>query len=481
MPCAPAQRSVDIRQFGPVGNGANDGTTLKRALSSVHGVLLIPAGLILNASGSFDVPSGTSLEGGGTLTGVKLDIGSNTTVSGLTFEGATAGIYISPSTVQSNDVIQGNTFRGVSLAIHITASKDGGTAHDLNISRNTCVACDQFLYADKADHSVFSGNVVQVRNRGLLLYGGSANRIVDNQVDGGITGISFVYQFTIAGENGLVLNNIIQRNHIKNVREESISFDVRGNEPDHMAVREVDKIASKTASSVTLSSSGWESVGAAMHKLYLCWMSGTLEGICLRSAGGTGGTFQLGANAQQMQQMTPGDLVVVGAPFLSNAVYQNTIQIDPSNQHASGIMLWGLSYDNVVCGNAITSPTQDLKISGIGIVSLNGLNQHGGVTATPGGRKAPSEHNLVANNQISNLRLEAVYQDWGNQTHYLSKGNLLVGNTVAGGIVDVKDQDGGESAGRTTGPAMANLQMPHALLTTLQSTGGNDICGIPGK
>jgi hypothetical protein len=249
-----------------------------------------------------------------------------------------------------------------------------------------------------------------------------------------------------------------------------------------MAVREVDEVVSSDKDTLTLSAPGWDTAGKALHRLYLCWMTGELKGTCHRSIGGSGRTFAIDATSEQIKLIKIGDVVLVGAPFLSNAVVGNAIEINPEHPMASGILFWGFSYRNAICANSVTSPKGNQELSGIGIMSLNGLDSRGSITRPSGGRKAPSENNLVAYNKVTNLNLRVGYQEWGRQIHFESKGNVLIGNSVNGGVVEDAGQRAESPAKQILGGSWPDHSFTESVedlvipLRTVGATGSVNFC-----
>lgn len=325
------------------------------------------------------------------------------------------------------------------------------TAHTrLKLNFNTFITCDYGIFIERGLRSQIIGNQ-------LFLTGGSSQRgihvqgciygseIIANNINGGKTGVSILYQRTNASRSvsdvyAVSAHNLIANNYITNVSEESISIDCNGNDPTNCAAREVDTVASVSSLTVTLSAGGWAGITANAHfNDYAGFVTGALAGRIFRITASSGATITLDCTGAEASAITAGDLVVIGAWAFNTVISGNRIQCR-SGANATGIMLWGMCQGITIGPNTIEHLYRTSVLDCIGLASLNKVDGTGSRVSTAG-RNAPvmgcTVGEVVARGGNINLR----YEDYGSGApDYVAPGNSVVGAKALGNALTLQRQ-----------------------------------------
>lgn len=337
-------------------------------------------------------------------------------------------------------------FEGLPFGIYLERGTFSFACTNYNITNNEFKGCNYGIYAIRMNRSLVKGNVFNAStSRNIEFNGGSNNIISNNVIDGGITGVCFIFHL---GIGSVMENNTIENNTITNVSEESISFDVRGNTAEIMATREQSYVTDKGFAGgnyyITLKNS------ALLYSSNQVFLRGSLMPFTGQGVGsamkilsyGLGSDtttvrFNLQTTADVHAKIAIGDTVIIGFPFFGNIVQGNNI-VCPAISNATGIYLYGLCYNNTVTSNSVRHLYNLGTAKGICVQSLNGLNSTGSITNPPNGRKAPSHYNTLSANTLKGCVLEMSYLGFGSTSsnfYYQSLGNTATGNVIEGKLI----------------------------------------------
>jgi len=407
-------------------------TALSNACKSNHDVIIKGSGNI-TITADVTMAQGCRLYGEGGAGIVSDGEGrirpdSNCHIEGLNFEGTgTYGIQL-VTTPTVGVVVRNCTFNGINLYV---VQATGGQHKNVTIEGNYLNGSE--ILVERMTHSLIRGNIA--RNtaglRPIQMYGGQYVNIEQNEVYAGKTGILCIYHTTIVGGIGFQYITI-QDNYIEGVTEESISFDTRGNDATNMSVREYDTVASTSGSNqVVLSDADWAAQTTYNSgDWYLGFISGTLLGQYYRITAHSGATFTL--SGVPLASVAAGNEVWVGAPAQFCEIKRNTIQM-PNETTVSGILLWGLAFQNTIGGapgdgNTVTNLSSADKY-GIRCAPLDGLAAGGD---TGNARRAPVDRNTVSWNTVTGGLCADLERDFGGVAGmYSLVGNTYSNNTVA--------------------------------------------------
>ena len=236
-----------------VGNNSTDNSKalnacMKAAASKPEKTVNIPAAAgAYKVSSTLTVPEGVSIIGddGATLN-TTLRLSNYSKVINIIFKD------------QSRAIIIGYTQ-------YVT----GAEVRDCTFGKSTWAT----ILAYKANECVIDNNVL-VNQRGrfpdgskpgqnIIILGGKRNRITNNTVYGGKTGILFKYSRISngGGYDSIIEDNTVMNNTVEAFMEEGISFDVVGNDSNQVATLEYDTISTARGSQVTLAHANWAKAG----------------------------------------------------------------------------------------------------------------------------------------------------------------------------------------------------------------------------
>lgn len=439
---------VDARDYGVTADGAtNDSTALASALSAASSgakCVQLPAGTI-KLSTRVDVPSGVTLQGVGDatiVTGAGLNLFSDATVQDLAllYDGTqTRAITRDTASATTRVTVTGCLFRGAwADGIYVDRGPTSSSAARWLIAGNRFQEyTNAAIFCIRANDFIITGNDCEgtSTSRSILFYGGRRNRIADNRINSGVTGILFLFQRSTAGYPGTFIGNVISGNTVAGVSEEGISFDIRGNVAADIAVIDRDTVASTSTSGanlrVTLTNAGWTGTNTWLGH-YLCFMSGALKGRAAEITAQAGTLFTIDVSSEEHGVIAGSDTVVLGLPALRNVITGNAVNATSST--TTGIVLWGLAYGNAIVGNTIIGPTTaNASKGGIVVASLSSLTTST-VNVTGSAGRAPSEYNVVTGNVVERADIYLQFKDYGTDT-FNSYGNVAVANALIGGRV----------------------------------------------
>jgi len=413
VPAFPADCEY-VTDHGTVADGTTDDSaafeTAMAAAMAAGTSLCVPAGTYLLGH-TVHVPPGLVVLGEGpdslltVAAGVGMMLGDYVRLSYLAFDHAGT----SPMAVMLGDWDRGQR-TGVTVS-HCTFTGDFTWSTMLAWVCNDCLIDSNTLTK--------SGGV----GGSIQFAGGKRNRVTNNVVTGGVTGILFIYSRVVTDGNkaSLIENNEVIGNTLSGFSEEGISFDVAGNNTETVASFEYDTIAVVSGSTITLSNHNWpDYVGFDM-----VFLSGNMESRTRSITNQVGNDFVLDA---AVTDAAPGDEVVIGAAFKGNLVQNNTV-----TAQSAAIMLYGMCFENIVENNVILD-------GHIIVESTDNIEKSdGNVTGTWG--RAPSGYNRVLNNTINNGHVRLVYWGWpeihghvNTYSYYRTSGNNVIDNTCAEGV-----------------------------------------------
>jgi hypothetical protein len=493
-----AAQGVNVRWFGATGAGSvDDGPAFSDALNyaaSNNGFsVFIPGGAFLIKE-LITIPTGIEIKGTGSMYSVitfsaagKFSLKTGNHVHDLGFTGDTTitALTISQATPQNDIEIADNAFSNVKEGIYIDRAGNY-TVHNVRIGHNYFSNMSAYaILALRMDSSAITDNyftgarsaALSVGARNISIWGGSGNRIVGNNITGGVTGIDFLYWWTINSQRGAVSKNVIAHNVISNVSEESIAFDCFANSATNMNTREMDTVSSAFAATgfyhIILKDTALYDPTKRYIGSYLIGYQGkskscTIE-ILDEAPNAAGTNFTVLTTPDVFKNVSAGNVMIIGVPFLNNIISDNVIQSPDSSSisYASGIVLLGLCYGNTVTHNHIYTRGFSAGHYGISVTSLNGLDETGSITHPTGGRKAPSENNIVTDNSILGSDLYLRYYNYGNGTDYYSRGNIAANNKVDGKYVVEYNED--RSGGSNNSSANADTSAVFAPVIGKQS------------
>jgi predicted RNA-binding protein with TRAM domain len=427
--------------------GSDDSAAFTAAYTT-SGSVYLPAGFYINKT-AFTIPAKGALIGAGSATQLvtkTISLQSHCRVRDVTFvsdgtPNSTALINVN-TTAQVDVEIDNCQFNTWTFGISIDRTADNTQTEGWRITRNEFTnSSSSSLYAVRLFRSLISRNRSVSNVNGcqhILLTAGSSNRITDNVLTYGRTGINFVFRRDLNGSLGPTFGNVISGNIIKDMSEESISFDVNASTGTTVAVVDRDTVASKanpsgTVYTVTMTNAGWSSAGAAYLNWYAAFTTGSLKGQVVQITAQSNGLLTLALTTAQYALLNTGDTLIVCMPFLRNVVSGNTID-SSARCTTKSIYLYGLCYGNTVIGNTVIGTG---TAGGISVQSLTDLAKPTNYTATFG--LAPSEGNTVTGNTVTGDNLSIDLLSYGGSS-YLASRNICTGNTVFNGLVHWESQ-----------------------------------------
>jgi hypothetical protein len=485
----PANSKINPCWFGMSEAQAEVGYYLTKSFAA-GSFVQIPKG-VYNLAADISVPEGVTLKGRNRNSNINFTTeeanikpqGKNV-IREISFTGiATRAISIVGSNAKNDIEISDNYFNGQSIGVYVDRGVNV-VCYNIRVNNNQFQSMrNDAILCVTVNDSEFCNNYIRgTLNKNIEFFGGKRNLIQGNNIETGVTGISFIFQWTTARAQGQVDGNKIIGNTIRNISEESISFDVRGNIADDMATRERSTVARKTASGgfnfIHLSHTElWNSnkpyIGACM-----CFFTGKLKGqvfeILDYGSPSPDVRFNMRITADVMSEVEAGDVVIIGAPFTNNIIQGNNI-VMPHGPLTTGIFLYGLCYYNLVDSNIVRCLSSDSGKPGIRVRSLGGLNKTNSLTNPPGGRDAPSENNTLSNNLLINCDEVSDYYGYGSATPYHSVGNRHVGVNTTGSILINRNDNLVYSSKTHKGVVQTNaVDVPEEGLVYLTRTGSGN-------
>lgn len=287
--------------------------------------------------------------------------------------------------------------------------------------------------------------------------------VIGGSMDGGTTGVTFLGLFS----NHQFLAGCFERNAVRgvkmrNIKEENVSFDNGGDNLTCLS-RERAAITAKSSDAdyyhITLSApyGSWTGSAGLFAGAYMGPITGAAVGGCwLATYNSNSGVFSFarGTATSGPQAMTAadyanlsvGDQVVIGVPFLQNEVTDLDIEcVTNSDHYAIGVLFYGMSWRNRAAGSAIRmrrTLASDLAYAAQ-ISSLSAVSAAGSwVSAGGDQRAAPCIGNVLADHTIDGGDLVLNYNDFSaGTTPYTSRGNVRRGNFLRGGTSIVANHE----------------------------------------
>ncbi|MHA2403594.1 MAG: hypothetical protein ACXADH_11435, partial [Candidatus Kariarchaeaceae archaeon] len=194
-------------------------------------------GVVVPDSVIIDGAAGSKLRG-------TLILGNDSVVDGVAFSHKQ---FISVQVGKKSDAVGGTIVSGARVTNN-TFSVANAIAI-IGYGTQGCIYADNTITSSSTTWAPF-----------LIEGGGHDNVIVNNTITGGITGILLKADYIGAsngGDNANFVRNIIMNNTIRDVDEESISFDSVFDSTSKMTTRELDTVASVSGVNVTLDDADW--------------------------------------------------------------------------------------------------------------------------------------------------------------------------------------------------------------------------------
>jgi hypothetical protein len=278
-----------------------------------------------------------------------------------------------------------------------------------------------------------------------MFFGGSRSCVIANDIEGGVTGIAFIYNRSTASRFAPFVQHVVANNRVGGHSEEGITFDVRGNEASNIGCVEADAVASVDSSGgtnrVVLDAAGWSaSPELAYYQYWMTFLSGALAGRSYRIDGHPEASARFDFPDTELTDadhglIAPGDLVSIGVPALSNVITGNTVDCAASESEAAdyggaGIAHWGNVLFSAIAGNTVIDGEIVLR-------SLEGLAKPSPSYSDALG-KAPVMHCAVSGNTVDRGNIRFGYKGYGDFTDnpsYQSIGCAATGNVVSGGSI----------------------------------------------
>lgn len=454
---ATCHAAVNVRDFGARGDGkADDAKAIAAAIEAVKGggsvdfpegdyLLGVPA-----QPGAFlHVPSGVSLIGHGRArllstnkTILLMAVGAqDVRIQNLRFQSPGQAFYL------ENDT--NLTITGCEFADHQPMAIFGKRCSEVDVTDCRFTGSAYGFYLPKAIRWRISRNRIETTGRGMELQAPERCQITENLIQGkgkAIVGI-LVFpsnDFSLGGGSGVF--NLIANNEVNDMTEEAISFDCRGNDPKWYW-RTGGAVASATENSVRLKDAVLEDVKRCPGS-HLAIYAGTGAGQFALVDSVESDALKIRGRWQVIPDETSRVAVVNG--FEGNQIIGNRVQ-----RSATGICLWGSSFQCQVIGNTLSDCTGS-PVAAFGL-HLSGYKDAMGASYPT---LAPCWYNQIHSNTIlpavgkpDQVMIALGYQTYPKTVPYpfTNYGNSVRGNTVFGApvAVDMSNQTQAEVVGNT--------------------------------
>jgi hypothetical protein len=335
----------------------------------------IPAGHVYRVS-ALNVPRGRTIAGPGTLLiadraerGVRLDSGA--TLTGVSVRGgpgfAGSGVAIELTERGAGCRVEACDIALEGAGLHCIYAERGGTDHVVRGNTIVARAASYGVLQISGRRALVEGNTVKGPNSGLYAFHLADSLIRDNTTRGGIVGIGILMRRDLAPS--LTTGNVILGNTVLDAREESISLDCTGDQPNGWAENPNCPIATvRRASSPNVRQHAIDIAepvpyGWAERDWYVIVLSGAAAGQVAAVEGSPRqGLVVSRAGGDFADLLKPGDKLLISRPFLGNRIVGNTVAPGPTGW---GIRLYGSAWHNVVTGNTVTAITPCISVSSI--------------------------------------------------------------------------------------------------------------------
>lgn len=457
---------------------------LAAALPGDH-VFLEPRTYVGDGATITAVPEDVTLVGNRTtLESLILSPRSRSKITHIAFTNTTARSTIairSEATVWiDSPTIEHCYFYRVDWGIYCEYTMDGVTPErshtSWNIRENVFSECSIPIVGFMPRSWRVVGNTIRGSiDRNIIFYSGERNKIQDNDIDGGVVGISFLSFRSIVSSLAIIEGNVITGNTIRGYSEEGISLDCHGNIGANVNVVEVDTVASVTSAAggtqnhVALGAAGWSAATSPFlyYRHWVTFLDGALAGQSFRIQAQDTGTFIFFTDPTvdghmtdaERASITVGDTVAIGSPSLRNVIAGNHVDAADSTSTGhgtkSGIILWGHAFLNTIANNTV-------KGGNIEIYNIEGMARPTPSYADNYGIGA-SIHNTVSSNTIEHGNLLWGFVDYHDGTGYPDgsgtpaiaySGNVSRGNIIVGGEEIIQHQSVDTDQGGVGGGAV---------------------------
>ena len=437
------------------GDGVSDDTSgIASQLASLTsgGTLVFPAGSVYkgNPATRHVIPADCTVDArGATLVDVLFEPRARSAIIGARF--TSAGVRTQKAIISTNNdetavCIDQCIFDGFDSAVYLQGHTQTGEQQQIgwSVTNSEFLNCSYPLLIIRGDRLLIEGNRFSGNVSGnIMFFGGSRSRVIGNDVDGGVTGIAFIYNRSTSGRFAPFLQNLIASNRVAGFSEEGITFDVRGNSADNIGVVENGTVSATDVSGPTnrieLGASGWGSSPEALYYGYWAmFVTGALAGRVYRITSHPAGTGKFGFSDTDLADaeyaaITVGDRVIIGMPAIGNTIVGNTVDCASSVSEAAeydgaGIVHWGNAFYSSIVGNTVMGGEITLR-------SLEGLTTAtGSYTGVSG--KAPVMNCSVQGNTVYQGNIRFGFKGYGGfagSPTYQSIGCIAGGNVVASG------------------------------------------------
>jgi len=270
---------------------------------------------------------------------------------------------------------------------------------------------------------------------GVYLGGGSRNIITNNTFIGGITGVILMPNTNVSRTP--ITDNIISNNTIKEINEESIGIDCRGN-ASYGAVYMTTTVTNSNSGGgypvvLTMADNRGSDAGEVIG-LVATFMSGRLKGksfSIIYSAAAN--SIQLGDDFPGLSygyDVAIGDVITLEIDMRRNRIINNSI-INTLNAGTAGISCWGSGADTIIDGNTIMlSNVPSLNgggVYGIAVVGLPTATASRTSTVLGSAVGAINPYNvIITNNKYTGLN--SIKVDTFGASAYKMKNVTITGN-----------------------------------------------------
>ena len=256
--------------------------------------------------------------------------------------------------------------------------------------------------------------------RNIEINAGAYNIIGNNTIEGGVTGIAFLIDSSIAKKIPTIGNNIFN-NTISDIEEEGISFDVYGNVNNKCSSYLYATVTARLEFSqlrLQLNKTMTPNIYAGTYAYFL---NGTRKGKLMYINDNTDSFLQLDDKDWETWSKIVDCDIIVCTPFILNKVYSNTLK----NVKLTGIHLYGNCFDTLVEKNNLYNC--NIKMS-----NLSGL-----ITD----RKAICSNNNIKENIIINSKIESEQLTWNDDATIKGYNNNVTNNTVIYGSIKLINEE----------------------------------------
>lgn len=420
---------VSPQWFGAKADGVSDD-----AASMLNAVTFIDYGDIYFPSGTFRLETdlivtkpNLRLVGDGAIiksinaTAGRFTIKGCKEVSGFTFDRVT--IYIPYDYDNGFLRIQYNTFKGTGLSIYF-GTGFSRWAQNVHVLWNVFDGHSYAVYGALTNGRIAFNRMVNSISRNIELSAGDDTVIFGNQIDGGITGISYLCSRNLTGGKG-AHNVVIAKNTISNITEEAIGCDLRGNETG-----KTGSVKRGTISAYYRDIPGRQIIPDFTFTAYQ-YLHYYIVMLTGKSAGkiyeidymGKTGTELLQLSEASTSTTNPdvniGDQIVIQVPYMGFIITENVV-----HNSTTGVSLWGNAFQCNIARNRIRKVTN----AAIAVNSLFGMID---------GDVGACFHNRIENNEINSGSIQISAKTYNATTSPIinSFGNIVKGNRVQHGII----------------------------------------------